>query len=237
MEERNSHKPHILAVPYPSQGHVNPMHQFCKRLSFKGAHTTFAVTKFILKSFNPKSGPAVAIEAISDGFDDGGFGQAGDVSEYLTRMEEAGSETLEDLVLSYRNSGRPIDCIVYDAFLPWALEVAKRNGIKGVAFFTQACAVNYVYYYAQRGLMELPVAAASTPVELPGLPPLELPDFPSFIHKHGTYPAYFELLLNQYSNLDKADFVVVNTFYKLEEKVSRVLLFFLILNIPSLPLN
>ncbi|KAL1544841.1 UDP-glycosyltransferase 74F2-like [Salvia divinorum] len=217
-KERNTQKPHILAIPYPSQGHVNPMHQFCKRLVFKGAKTTFALTKFIIKSFNPKS-DSVAIETISDGFDEGGFGQAADVSDYLMRMEQAGSKTLEDLIQSYQSSNNPIDCIVYDAFLPWALEVAKKYDIKGAAFFTQACVVNYVYYYAHHGLLELPVTAASTPVELPGLPPLDLPDLPSFIYKHGTYPAYFEMVLSQFSNLEKADFVVVNTFYKLEEKI------------------
>ncbi|XP_057787360.1 UDP-glycosyltransferase 74F2-like [Salvia miltiorrhiza] len=217
-KERNSYKPHILAIPYPSQGHVNPMHQFCKRLVFKGAKATFAVTKFILKSFNPKS-DSVVIDSISDGFDEGGFGQADNVSDYLTRMERAGSKTLEDLIQSYQSSNHPIDCIVYDAFLPWALEVAQKYGIKGAAFFTQACAVNYVYYYAHQGLLKLPVTAASTPVELPGLPPLDLPDLPSFIYKHGTYPAYFEMVLNQFSNLEKADFVLVNTFYKLEEKI------------------
>ncbi|KAG6433323.1 hypothetical protein SASPL_104932 [Salvia splendens] len=158
---------------------------------------------------------------ISDGFDEGGFGQTADVSDYLTRMEKAGSETLEAFIQSYQRSNSPIDCIVclYDAFLPLAIEVAQKYGIKGAVFFTQACVVNYVYYYAHHGLLELPVTAASTPVELPGLPPLELPDLPSFIYKHGSYPAYFEMVLSQFSNLEKADFVVVNTLCKLEEKI------------------
>ncbi|KAI3470321.1 hypothetical protein Pfo_026984 [Paulownia fortunei] len=216
MMERKDNRPHILAVPYPSQGHVNPMLQFCKRLVSKGTKATFAVTNFISNSFNPKS-DTVAIDTISDGFDDGGFSQSEGVADYLTRLEIAGSKTLEKLIKTYQNSNHPIDCIVYDAFLPWVLDVAKKFDIKVACFFTQACAVNYVYYYAHHGLLTLPVSTPP-PVELPGLPPLDLPDMPSFIYVHGSYPAYFQMVLSQFSNVEKADFVLVNTFYKLEEK-------------------
>ncbi|EYU17631.1 hypothetical protein MIMGU_mgv1a006064mg [Erythranthe guttata] len=215
-KEKKEHRVHILCVPYPSQGHVNPMLQFCKRLVSKGAKATFTITNFISKSINPKS-HSVDIASISDGFDTGGFRQAESVSDYLNRMEVEGSRTLENLIKSYRDRNLAVDCIVYDAFLPWVLDVARRFGIAGACFFTQACAVNYVYYYVHHGLLDIPVVAQ--PVEIPGLPPLELPDLPSFMHVSGSYPAYFEMVLNQFSNVDKADFVLVNTFYKLEEKV------------------
>ncbi|KAG8369397.1 hypothetical protein BUALT_Bualt14G0006900 [Buddleja alternifolia] len=215
--ERKAYRAHILAVPYPSQGHVNPMLQFCKRLVSKGTRATFVITNFISKSFNPKS-DTVSIDNISDGCDEGGFTQAIDVADYLKRMEIAGTKTLEELIKTYQKSDHPIDCIVYDAFLPWVLEVAKKYDIKGACFFTQACSVNYVYYYVHHGLLTLPVSTPP-PVEIPGLPPLDLSDMPSFIYVHGSYPAYFELVLNQFSNVEKADFVLVNTFYKLEEKV------------------
>ncbi|KAL7145657.1 hypothetical protein ABFS83_07G101000 [Erythranthe nasuta] len=216
-KEKKEHRVHILCVPYPSQGHVNPMLQFCKRLVSKGAKATFTITNFISKSINPKS-DSVDIASISDGFDAGGFRQAESVSDYLHRMEIEGSRTLENLIKSYLDRNLPVDCIVYDAFLPWVLDVARRFGIAGACFFTQACAVNYVYYYVHRGLLDIPVATPP-PVEIPGLPALELPDLPSFMHVSGSYPAYFEMVLNQFSNVDKADFVLVNTFYKLEEKV------------------
>ncbi|KAL7145667.1 hypothetical protein ABFS83_07G101800 [Erythranthe nasuta] len=215
-KEKKEHRVHILCVPYPSQGHVNPMLQFCKRLVSKGAKATFTITNFISKSINPKS-DSVDIASISDGFDAGGFRQAESVSDYLNRMEIEGSKTLESLIKSYRDRNLAVDCIVYDAFLPWVLDVARRFGIAGACFFTQACAVNYVYYYVHRGLLDIPVVAP--PVEIPGLPALELTDLPSFMHVSGSYPAYFEMVLNQFSNVDKADFVLVNTFYKLEEKV------------------
>ncbi|KZV28355.1 hypothetical protein F511_11181 [Dorcoceras hygrometricum] len=210
------YRAHILAVPYPSQGHVNPMLQFGKNLASKGAKSTLAITKFISKSTQPNI-DSVSISTISDGYDEGGFTEAGSVADYLDRFEVVGSRTLEELIEANKKSNNPFDCVVYDAFMPWALEVAKKCGVKGACFFTQACAVNYLYYYVHHGLLQLPVT--SSPIEIPGLPPLDLADMPSFIYKHGTYPAYFEMVLNQFSNADKADFVLVNTWYKLEEKV------------------
>ncbi|CAL5336933.1 unnamed protein product [Camellia sinensis] len=145
--------------------------------------------------------------------------QAGDVQAYLTHLEATSSKTLAELIKRHQNSDHPIDCIVYDAFLPWALEVAKEFGLAGAAFFTQPCAVNYIYYYAHNGLLKLPVERSSLPVSIPGMPMLELEDMPSFIYVHGSYPAYFEMVLKQFSNVEKADYVLVNTFYELEDKV------------------
>ena len=52
-------------------------------------------------------------------------------------MVAIGSKTLADLIIKHKNTANPIDCTIYDPFLPWALEVAKKFGIFGAAFFTQ----------------------------------------------------------------------------------------------------
>ncbi|XAR64550.1 hypothetical protein NMG60_11008278 [Bertholletia excelsa] len=192
------------------------MLQFCKRLCHKGIKTTHAITTFISNTMHPHSS-TVQFATISDGFDDFGFSQAPSIESYLDRLEAVGSSTLAVLIQQLETFGHPVTCVVYDAFLPWALRVAKRLGLLAAPFFTQSCAANYIYYHAHHGMLDLPVK--SLPVELPGMPALELPDMPSFIYRHGSYPAYFEMVLNQFSNMDMADFALVNTFYKLEGEV------------------
>lgn len=224
MEQRmtSERRGHVLVVPYPTQGHINPMLEFSKRLSTKGVRTTFTIPRFIFKSLNQQSlslPPSVQIVAISDGYDAGGFAEADSIAAYLSRMEVAGSRTIADLILQYNDCGNPMHCVIYDPFLPWALDVAKQHGLLGAAFFTQICAVNFIYYYIHRGWLKLPISPASLPVSIPGLPLLELEDTPSFVYDHGSYPAYFEMVLNQYSNADKADWILVNSFYKLEDQV------------------
>ncbi|XP_059277837.1 UDP-glycosyltransferase 74F2-like [Lycium ferocissimum] len=211
---------HIVALPYPSQGHINPMLQFCKRLVSKGLKTTLAITNFISHSMCPNS-DTVVIDTISDGFDKGGYAEAKSNEAYLEGFKKNGSKTLANLVKKYEKTEFPITCIIYDAFMPWALDVAKEHGLIGACFFTQACAVNYIYYYVHHKKLLLPVS--SPKVKIPGLPELEPRDMPSFIHAYGTYPAYFEMVLNQYTNVEKAEYVFVNSFYKLEVEATDIM--------------
>ncbi|XVF65873.1 hypothetical protein PTKIN_Ptkin09bG0286000 [Pterospermum kingtungense] len=216
--ENKAYTGHVLVIPFPSQGHINPLLQFSKRLSSKGVKATLAITLFIYESINPEPSASVQIDTISDGCDQGGFAEASNVQDYIKRLQTFGSKTLAELIVKYRESSNPIGCMVYDAAIPWALDVAKQFGLLAAPFFTQMCAVDYIYYNVHHGLLPLPVS--STPVSIPGLPSLEHEDLPSFVcSSEGSYAAYLGRALNQFSNLDKADFILVNTFYNLEDKV------------------
>ncbi|XP_043712204.1 mogroside IE synthase-like [Telopea speciosissima] len=215
--EKKACRDHVLVLPFPSQGHINPTLQFSKRLVSKGLKTTLAVTIFISKSMKAKSS-SVGIETISDGFDDDGFTKVDSFQTYLSCLKERGSQTLTVLINKLNDSGYPIKCLVYDSFLPWALDVAKEFGLVTASFFTQSCAVDNIYYHVQRGLLSIPPPDQSSTVSVPGLPPLEPQDLPSFLLV-GSNPVYLALLVNQFSNLDEADWVLVNTFDKLENEV------------------
>ncbi|KAJ1405411.1 UDP-glycosyltransferase family, conserved site [Sesbania bispinosa] len=243
MEERKSKVSgcrHVLMIPYPSQGHINPMLQFSKRLSIKGVRVTMVTTIFIFKTMHLQSSGSVQFDAISDGYDQGGFAQAGTIPTYLSHMKAIGSQNLRELIQKHNSSDHPIDCLVYDPLLNWVLDVAKEFGLLGAAFFTQICAVNTIYYYVHHGLLKLPIS--SIPISIPGLPLLDLKDTPSFVYEPGFYPAYYELVMNQFSNIHKADVLLVNSFYKLEDQVvdsmSKVCPFFTIgPTVPSLHLD
>ncbi|KAI7983647.1 UDP-glycosyltransferase 74G1 [Camellia lanceoleosa] len=220
MEKPNkAYKAHVLVLPYPAQGHINPMLQFSKRLVTRGVKATLANTVCISKSMIVDlSSSTIDIDTISDGYDEGGYNQAESPEAYLARLHDVGSRTLADLIKKLDCLGRPVDAIVYDGFLPWALDVAKEFGILGVVFFTQTCAVNSIYYHVHKGLLPLPLSPGST-VLLPGLLPLEPWETPSFVCIYGSFPAFYDLVVNQFSNIDQTDWVLFNTFYKLEEEV------------------
>lgn len=212
MEEKNQGA-HVVFLPYPSQGHINPLLQFAKRLASKGVKATLATTRYTVKSISAAN---VAVEPISDGFDKGGFSQARNADVYLKAFRDNGSRTLSQLIHKYQDSSFPVNCVVYDSFLPWALDVAKENGIHGASFFTNSATVCAIFCRIHRGLISLPVKQDETPLLLPGLPQLNLPDLPSFVKAPESYPAYLAMKLSQYSNLEKADWVFGNTFEKLE---------------------
>jgi UDP:flavonoid glycosyltransferase YjiC (YdhE family) len=107
---------HVLLLPYPSQGHINPILQFGKRLAaHRGVRCTLAATRSVLSDSQPCPGDAIRLAAISDG-----CAEAGTAAAYLSRLESAGSETVDQLLRSEAEQGRPVDVLVYDAFLPWA---------------------------------------------------------------------------------------------------------------------
>lgn len=211
-------KTHVLVVPYPAQGHINPMLQFSKRLFSKGVKTTLVITIFMSKTLQ-YSDPdfLIPIETISDGYDEGGFDQAESAEVYLTSLRVTGSQDLANLTEKYNDKGEPISAIIYDGFLPWALDVVKRYGLVGAAFFTQSCAVNSVYYHVQRGLLPVPLSGST--ILLPTLPVLKVSETPSFVSAPSSYPAFLDMALSQFSDVDEADCVLFNNFYSMEKEV------------------
>ncbi|PON65922.1 UDP-glucuronosyl/UDP-glucosyltransferase [Trema orientale] len=211
------HHNHVLLLPYPTQGHLNPMLQFAKRLVSKGIKATVATTIFVHNSLHlasPISNLNIDFETISDGFDKTGR-SVSHIEAYLETFRDVGSRTLSDLITRLGEAGRPVDALVYDSFLPWGLDVAKGFGLVGAALFTQSCAVNAAYYHVYKGLLRHPLPEKA--VSLPSLPPLEVSELPSF-YSPESYPGYHCLVVSQFSNVDKADFVLFNSFLELEKE-------------------
>ncbi|KAJ7961727.1 Glycosyltransferase [Quillaja saponaria] len=210
---------HCLVLPYPAQGHINPLLQFSKRLEHKGARVTLVTTHFIINSLHKESSSSsIQLETISDGFDEGGYEEAGSAEAYLERFWLVGPKTLVELLEKLSSSGNQVDCIVYDSFMPWVLDIAKKFGLIGAVIFTQCNAVNNIYYHVHRGKLKLPLS--DTEFLLPGLPPLAPYDLPSFLYAFGTYPGFLEMVVGQFSNIEKADWVLCNTIYELETEVT-----------------
>ncbi|KAL2236860.1 UNVERIFIED_CONTAM: UDP-glycosyltransferase 74E2 [Sesamum indicum] len=210
-------KAHCLILPFPVQGHINPMLQFAKRLLQNGIQITFVVTQNVAKTaLFSSTTSAIPLEIIS-------LGSAADLPHgtsydvYLARFLEFGSRTLKEALVRLADSGRPVDCIVYDPILPWGLDVAKEFGMAAAAFFTHSCAVDQIYYHVFKGELKVPLSGEE--ILLPGLPPLMPDDMPSFVHVHGAYPPFLEMTVNRFSGLENADWLFFNTFYKLEEEV------------------
>ncbi|KAL3725008.1 hypothetical protein ACJRO7_030077 [Eucalyptus globulus] len=137
---------------------------------------------------------SIDLETISDGHDLGGFMGTGSIEAYQTDLRVVGSRTLAELIHKLDCSGRPLDAVIYDGFLPWVLDVAKQCDKLGVVFFTQTCAVNNIYYHVQRGLLPLPLSDGS--VRVLGLPPLKPWEAPSYVYKLGLYPAFYDMVVD-----------------------------------------
>jgi len=206
---------HCLVLPYPAQGHINPMLQFSKLLERQGVRITLVTTRSFYNKLQTLP-PSIALETISDGFDKGGVSEAGSFKAYFERFWQVGPLTFSELLEKLgRSRDDHVDCVVYDAFFPWALDVAKRFGIVGAAYLTQNMTVNSIYYHVHLGKLQAPITQDE--ISLPALPKLYLQDMPSFFFDEDL--AFLDFVVSQFSTIDKADWILCNTFYELDKEV------------------
>lgn len=162
---------HCVVLPFPGQGHINPMLQFSKLLQHEGMRITLVTTHFYGKSLQSVP-PSIALETISDGCDNGN----------MERFWEVVPKTLAELLEKLDH----VDCIIYDSFFSWALHIAKKFGILAVVFFTQNMSVNSIYYHLHLGKLKPPLTQDE--ISLPFLPKLQLQDMPSFFFTYQENP-------------------------------------------------
>ncbi|XP_054781767.1 UDP-glycosyltransferase 74G1-like [Prosopis cineraria] len=211
---------HCVVLAYPAQGHINPMLEFSKRLQDGGISATLVSTRFFCNKLHKLPGSNIAVETISDGFDDGGINEAVRRKvNYYDRLREVGTQTLIELIEKLNETGKPVDCIVYDSFLTWALEVSRKLGLLGVSFLTQNICVDSIYYHVNMGKLKLPLVKDEN-ISLPGLTCFEPWDMPSFLYEYEPGSAVLDLVVGQFSNIEEADWILCNSFYELEIEVA-----------------
>ncbi|KAF8377965.1 hypothetical protein HHK36_031354 [Tetracentron sinense] len=218
MEEEKAYGAHVMVLPFHGQGHINPMLQFSKRLVSKGLKVTVTTTLSNTKTMQAGAG-SISLEPIYDDCSEGGLGGPGGFKGFIERFEASGSRGLIELIEKLESSNYPVKCLVYDANLPWALDIAKRLGLPGAAFFTQSCAAIASYYSMHQEMLGESPREPAFP--MPGLPPLGLPNLPSLGSASGQCPPIVRYILNQFSNIEKADWVLFNSFDKLEYEVVK----------------
>uniref|UniRef100_A0A453AEF6 Uncharacterized protein n=1 Tax=Aegilops tauschii subsp. strangulata TaxID=200361 RepID=A0A453AEF6_AEGTS len=211
----------VLLLPFPgAQGHTNPLLELGRRLAHHGLRPTLVTSRHVLSSTPPPGAP-FRVAAISDGFDAGGA--ASDYTDYFSRLEAVGSETLRELLLSEARAGRPVRVLVHDSHLPWAGRVARAAGVPAAAFFSQPCSVNVVYGELWAGRLALPVtdglelfARGALGVELGP------EDVPPFAAAPESQPLFHKTAIGQFDGLEDADDVLVNSFNAIEPKLEEL---------------
>ncbi|GMH03014.1 hypothetical protein Nepgr_004853 [Nepenthes gracilis] len=173
-----ANKPHAICVPFPAQGHVNPMMQFGKLLHHKGFHVTFVLTEYNRNRLI-NSGAATAVpafpnfrfEAIPDGLPpscDGNVTQS--IPALCDSLNRTCLEPLRDLISKLNDTSYsgvpPVSCIISDGVLSFTFRAAEEFGIPEVVFWTMsACGfLGYAGYrqLRERGLVPLKVAGTAT---------------------------------------------------------------------------
>ncbi|CAL5058848.1 unnamed protein product [Urochloa decumbens] len=231
-------RPHVVVVPYPGAGNINPALQLAKLLHRHGAYVTFVNTEHSHRVVQGTEGAAAVrgrdgfrFEAIPDGLSDADRAKQ-DYGASLAASIISRCATPFRALVSGLNGGEPgvprVTCVVATLLMSFALDVARELGIPTMAFWTTSAASlmadmrlkeleekGYVPLkdesYMTNGYLETTVVDG-----IPGLPPMMLGDFSSFLRTTDPDDFCLQLIVSETSNCARADALVLNTFDSLE---------------------
>ncbi|XP_028800888.1 UDP-glycosyltransferase 83A1-like [Neltuma alba] len=143
---------HVLVLPFPAQGHVNPLMDLSHELAKHDIKITFVNTDFINKQImeaeatrnedkEQVGSDQIQMVSIPDGIE-----QEEDRNRWEILIEsiwQVMPMKLEQLIqeISEKSENEKISCVVADAAMGWALEVAEKMGIHRATFLSTSAAV------------------------------------------------------------------------------------------------
>ncbi|KAI5435741.1 hypothetical protein KIW84_022242 [Lathyrus oleraceus] len=257
---KTQNKPHVVCVPFPAQGHINPMLKLAKLLHFKGGfHVTFVNTEYnhkrLLKSRGPNSLNGLSsfrFETIPDGLSESDAEATQDVPSLCDSTRKTCLPHFKKLISKLNNciDIPPVTGIVSDGIMSFALEAAEEVNVPVVLFWTNS-ACGFMCYLQFRQLIEkglTPLKDSSyvtngyleTTIDwVPGIKEIRLKDFPSFIRTTDPNDVMIDFVLWECERALKASAIILNTFDALEQDVLQA--FSSINNLPPVysigPLN
>ncbi|XP_020594774.1 7-deoxyloganetin glucosyltransferase-like [Phalaenopsis equestris] len=242
MASSSLNKPHAVCVPFPSQGHMNPVLSLAKILHAKGFHITFVLSEYNRRRLYFSQGsvrelPDFRFFTISDGLpysDENATQNVPDLCESTMKHCLGPFRTLLAELKEEKNTP-PVSCIVADGAMSFTLDAARELNIPEILFWTtSACAFLAYLNFQQlvdRGVVPLKDEAALTSGYLdtevdwiPGLRQgIRLKDLPSFLRVTDIKDKMFNYIRHETNRASMATAIVLNTFEALEVPVLEAL--------------
>ncbi|XP_028804900.1 UDP-glycosyltransferase 87A1-like [Neltuma alba] len=218
---------HVVAMPYPGRGHINPVLNFCNCLLSKSPDilVTFVVTEewlgFIGSEAKPRNFRFCTVPNVIPSELDRAADFIGFLEAVTTRMESPFEKLLDRLE-------PPPTLIIHDTLLSWVVGVGNRRDIPVASFWTMSasfCSV-YQHYHLLEQHGHYPVNALEVGHKrvdyVPGISSTRLVDFPL---SDGSFPSrrILQLGLKALSCVPKVQYLLFPTIYELETEAINVL--------------
>ncbi|MBA0652354.1 hypothetical protein Goklo_019620 [Gossypium klotzschianum] len=224
MGSIEAQKPHVVCIPYPSQGHVNPMTQLAKLLHSKGFHITFVNTEFNHRRLVRSKGaeamkgfPDFRFETIPDGLPQSDQDATQDIPALCHLTRKNCLAPLLELITKLNSSDvPPVTCIVSDGVMSFGIEACRLLGIPEFQFWT-ASACGFMCYLQYNELFKRGIIPFKD--WIPGMSNMRLKDIPSFIRTIDPNDIMFDFMGSEAQNCLKSSAIIFNTFDELEHEV------------------
>ncbi|XP_048564898.1 UDP-glycosyltransferase 87A1-like [Triticum urartu] len=216
---------HMVALPYPGRGHINPMLAVCRLLvaadgaltvtvvvteEWHGLLASAGVTPTLPDRVRLATIPNVIPSEHGRGADHGGF-----IEAVNCKMGEPVERLLDRLALEL---GRRPDAIVADTYLQWAVAAGARLGVPVCSLWTQPATFLLALCHldlwrpAVEGFSEEELSRKSLEQYVPGLSSVRLSDVKIFLAWEGPIKISAEVFVK----VRKAQCVLFTSFHELE---------------------
>lgn len=158
-------KIHAVCIPYPAQGHINPMLKLAKLLHSRGFHITFVNTEYnhrrLLRARGPNSLDAVSsfrFEAIPDGLPSSDADATQDIPTLCQAVLDHFLEPFKQLLVRLNDSSSgspPVTLIISDVVVPISLDAAQQLGGIPLVWLWTASACGFLAYSQYRKLVDM----------------------------------------------------------------------------------
>ncbi|RHN50148.1 putative 7-deoxyloganetin glucosyltransferase [Medicago truncatula] len=241
-------KPHAVLIPYPVQGHINPLLQLAKFLHLRGFHITYVNTEYnhkrLLKSRGQNAFDGFTnfnFESIPDGLSptDGDGDVSQDIYALCKSIRKNFLQPFRELLARLNDSAtsglvRPVSCIVSDISMSFTIQAAEELSIPNVVFSpSNACTFLtgiHLRTFLDKGLIPLKDESyltngyLDTKVDcMPGLKNFRLRDLPAFIQITDPNDSMVEFIIEAAGRAHRASAFIFNTSNELEKDVMKVI--------------
>ncbi|KAJ0099477.1 hypothetical protein Patl1_21779 [Pistacia atlantica] len=220
--------PHVVALPYPAQGHVIPLLELSQRLVQHGFRITFVNTEFnhtrVMNALEEKHAirDQIRLVTLPDGVEEGeDRNDLGKLTEAILRVMPGKLEKLiEDI---NREDGDKVSCILVDGSMGWGVEVAEKMKIKAVVFWSPAAGLLAMSFSVAKLMDDGIIDKDGTPVGkqmiqlAPGMPTFNSANFVwACIGGSTAQKIIFNIMVENNEYLKKAGFLICNSTFDLE---------------------
>nr|CAE48290.1 glucosyltransferase 1 [Crocus sativus] len=232
-------RPHAVCLPFPGQGHINPMLKIARLLFWKGFTLTFVNTGYIHQRLVQSRGPtnlgglpAFRFETIPEGIPENAIETMHIVPALCLSPAKSCLAQFQSL-LTRVNSTREVpsvSCILSDGVISYTLDANEELGQNAVLFWTAtACGfMAYVHTWRliKRGIVPFKdnssLTYADTRIDwLSGNKEVGLKDIPSFIRATRTEDIMLNFAVGERCRSKPEAAIILNCFESLEHDVIK----------------
>ncbi|KAL8526804.1 hypothetical protein ACS0TY_015865 [Phlomoides rotata] len=226
--------PHVVILPYPSQGHIKPMLMLADLLSRADFTISFVCTEHCHRRLIDESAalsrrcPRIKFLSIPDGLPPDHPRSGPSTIDLFSSLTNVSKPIFREMIAGMTHA--PPTCVITDGLMSFANDVAAELGIPAISFRTDSAAATWTYFHLEKLIQdgEIPVLEERGDMDkfitcIPGLENiLRRRDLPTIckLDPQGLVMQFFN---SQTSQMKKASALILNTFEELESPtISRL---------------